>query len=199
VIPHTYLPHENVFHEGTPALALYCVRSGALKLFRRLEHGEEVVVGVRGPGDLLGLRGVLAGIPHATTATTLDRAIVCAIPGESFLELVRGNPMLGYRLLVRLARESRLTEEELVERNHCHVAKRTARFLAHQCRGEALVISTSDRGGLAMTREEMARLIGTTPETLSRTLHGLADQGILRLDRKEIQVRNLPALLKLAE
>jgi CRP-like cAMP-binding protein len=53
--------------------------------------------------------------------------------------------------------------------------------------------------GLSSSREELAQLIGTTPETLSRTLHGLADEGVLALDRKTIRVLDLPSLLKRAE
>ena len=196
-VAHTYEPRESVFHEGTASLAVYCVQSGTIELFRRLRGGEEVVVGVRGPGDLVGLRGVLAGLPYAATAITLDRATVFAIPAQVFLGLVRENPALGSRLLARLAWESRLIEEQLVERGHSHVRRRTARFLAGQARGE----STGPRAapaGISMSRVEMARQIGTTPETLSRTLHALADQRILRLDRKEIHVLDLPALLRAA-
>jgi CRP/FNR family transcriptional regulator len=198
-VSHAYRAHETLFHEGTPALAIHCVRSGAIKLFRRLENGEEVVVGIRGPGDLIGLRGVLAGIPYANTATTLDPAFVCAIPGETFVELVRENPILGLRILTRLARESRRAEEQLVERTHSRVAKRTARFLAQHFHAGALPAAAVARAGISMSREEMAQLIGTTPETLSRTLHGLADDGILALDRRMIRVLDLPALLKRAE
>ena len=198
-VPHLYRPHETLFHAGTPALALYCVRSGTLKLFRRLNHGEEVVVGVRGAGDLLGLRGVLAGICHATTAMTLDPAVVCAIPGEAFLGLVRESPMMGYRLLKRLANDSRLLEEQLVERTHNRVGKRTAQFLLRQVQMRAVRASGGARIGVSMRREQMAQLIGTTPETLSRTLHGFAADGILEVDRKRIRVRDVPALIKLAE
>jgi len=196
-VPHAYRAHETIFHEGTPALAVYCLRSGTIKLFRRLKHGEEVVVGTRGAGDLAGLRGVLAGMPYASTAMTLEPAIVCAIPGEIFVGLVRENPMLGYRILVRLARESRLLEGQLVERNHDRVAKRTARFLARHLPEDAP--STSACAGISTSREEMAQLIGTSPETLSRVLHGLADEGILELDRKEIRVLDLEALLRRAD
>jgi len=196
-VPHTYRAHETLYHEGTPALAVHCVRSGTIKLFRRLMHGEEVVVGTRGAGDLVGLRGVLAGIPYANTAMTLGPAAVCAIPGETFVELVRGNPTLGFRILTQLACHSRLLEEQLVERNHSTVAKRTARFLArhhHEAASRAGAPAV-----ISMGREEMAQFIGTTPETLSRMLHALVNEGILAMDRREIHILDLPALQKRAE
>jgi CRP-like cAMP-binding protein len=197
-VPHTYRPQESLFYAGTPALVLYCVRSGFLKLFRRLSNGEKLVVGVRGPGDLLGLRGVLAGTTYVTTATALDTVVVCAIPGQDFMRLVRENSTMGYRLLQRLARGSRLLEDQLVERTHDRVGKRTARFLLKHVRPAARV-STPTSVGIVMSREEMAQLIGTTPETLSRTLHRFAADGILEVGRKEIHVLDLTALLHLAK
>ena len=198
-VSHVYEAGDVVFHEGTPALAVYCVRSGALKLFRRVNHCDEVVVGMRGPGDLVGLRAVLAGLPYWTSATALERVVICAIPAQSFLELVGDNIAMAFQLLRRLACESRLVENQLVERQHNRVDKRTARFLAQVAQGLTPVGFTRPGHEISMHREEMARLIGTTPETLSRTLHGLSDRGILQLDRKHIKVRNLEALLKLAE
>jgi len=198
VVPHMYRAHETVYHAGTPALALYCVRSGKLKLFRRLSRGEEVVVGVRGPGDLLGLRSLLTQSSHVTTAMTLEPGVVCALPGVAFLGRVRENPKKGYRLLRQVASESHLLEEQLVERTHNRVVKRTAQFLIEQIQLQAAAASKGDRISIAMNREEMAQLIGTTPETLSRTLHGLATEGILAVERREIRVLDLAALVELS-
>jgi CRP-like cAMP-binding protein len=196
---HTYGAGETVFHEGTPALAVYAVGSGVIELFRRLDQGEEVVVGTRGAGDLVGLRGVLAGLPYATTGRTLERATLFCIPADCFVGLVRENATLAYRLLARLARESRLAETQLVERNHHRVAKRIARFLVERAQGPTPLNVAPPWREIAMSREDMARLIGTTPETLSRTLHGFAERGVLELDRKEIRIRDLASLLRLAE
>ena len=196
---HAYGAGEVVFHEGTPALAVYCVRSGSLKLFRRADDGDEIVIGTRNQGALVGLRAVLAGLPYWVTAMTLEPASVCTIPGEIFLGLVRENPVLAFQLLKRLACEYRITEELLVERKYQPVGKRTARFLARLVARNAPVSWVSPTGEISMNREEMARLIGTTPETLSRTLHLMAAGHVIELTRKSIRVRDAAELLKLAE
>lgn len=199
-VPHAYRAHESLFHEGTPALALHCVHAGAVKLFRRLYSGEEVVVGVRGAGDLVGLRGVLAGIPYATTAMTLGPATVCAIPGATLLALLRENAALAVRLLGRLALESRQAEDELVERAHCGVGQRTARFLVRWLApADAAACAPRGEAAPALGREEMARLIGTTPESLSRTLHAFAREGLLALEARRIRVLDPVALRRRAE
>ncbi len=187
VSPHTFRPHESIFHEGTPSLAVYCVRSGSLKLFRRLAGGQEIVTGVRGPGDLVGLRGVLSGQPYARTAQTLEATTVCAIPAEAFLQLARENAGLAMRLLTRLARESREMESALVERGHQHSLQRIACFLQRRFRdgdGEGAVI---DGDVLTMEREAMAQLVGCTVETLSRALHTLARAGAIDVDHRRIR------------
>lgn len=194
-VSHAYRAHEVLFHECTPALAVHCVRSGSIKLFRRLRNGEEIVVGIRRAGDLVGVRGILVGASYANTAATLEPTVTCSIPAEAFLVLLRENPMLGLRILTRIARESRAVEEQLVERNHIHVAKRTARFLAELFRDPG----PGSAGAASMTREEMAQLIGTTPETLSRTLHAFADEGIVALDRRTIRILDRQALLRRAQ
>lgn len=198
-LPHVYDAGAVVFHEGTPALAVYCIRSGSLRLFRRMNLGDEVVVGMREPGDLVGLRAVVSRLPYWSTAMTIERATVCAIPAERFLELAGENASLALLLLKRMALESRLVEDQLVGRNHHRVGKRTARFLVQLAQGHARFVSPRPGREITMNREEMARLIGTTPETLSRTLHGFGERGILDLDRKLIRIRDLDALVRLAD
>jgi CRP-like cAMP-binding protein len=198
-VSHAYLPRESIFHEGTPALAVYCVRSGTIKLFRRLDQGTEVVVATRGPGDLTGLRGVLGDIPYGASATALEPATVCTIPGEIFMSLVRENATLGCRLLVTMARESRLAEAQFVARMHSRVRQRLARFLADRMAEGSPAAPSGNAVAIPMSREELAQLVGTTPETLSRALHGFAEDGVLALDRREVRVLDRAALLKRAE
>jgi CRP/FNR family transcriptional regulator len=199
VSPHAYQRGQTIFHEGTPALAVHCIRSGTVKLSRRVGGGDEVVVGVLAPGELIGFRAVLADLAYGITAETLEPAVVCTIPRELFMGLVRESADLAIHLLKQLAREVRFTEEQLVERTRQSVSKRTARLLARLKQGSAPGFRASPRLGITMSREQMALFIGTTPETLSRTLHAFAGRGIVELDRKSIRVRDVAALLKMAE
>jgi CRP-like cAMP-binding protein len=199
VSPHAYRRGQTIFHEGTPALAVHCIRSGTVKVSRLTGDGHEVLVGVRRPGELIGFRAVLAELPCSITAETLEPAVVCTIPREIFMDLVRESTDLSIRLLKQLAREVHFAEEQLVERTRQRVSKRTARLLARLEQGGAPGSRARPWLGITMSREEMALLIGTTPETLSRTLHSLAEQGILELGRRVIRVRDVARLLNLAK
>jgi CRP/FNR family transcriptional regulator, polysaccharide utilization system transcription regulator len=198
VIPHAYRAGDTLFHEGTPALAVCCIRSGSIKLFRRLYGGQEVVIGVRRAGDLAGLRGVLARVPYANTAVTLEPTVACTIAAEDILRLARENPPLSLLLLARISLESRLIEERLVDLTHSRVAQRASRFVVQMVHQRASALPAGADHGLSMNREEMARLIGTTPETLSRTLRALAREGLLSMDRRRILVLDMPGLQRRA-
>jgi CRP/FNR family transcriptional regulator len=188
-----------VVHNDTPALGVLSVHSGQLKLTRLTRRGQEVVVGLRGPGDLLGVREVLSAAPYQVTVETLEPSVVCAIPRDSFLAVVRDSPELAMRLLGRLAHDCMLAEEQLVTRAELNVRARIARLL---------VALTDERRGaqrlsgcrqLSMAREEMAVLVGTTRETLSRTLGQFSRRGCVQLANGKVSILDPDTLQRLAE
>lgn len=198
-LPCSYRSRQTIFHEGTPSLAVHCIRSGTVKLSRGTAGGDEILVGIRSPGDVIGHRAVLADIPYGITAETLEPSVVCTIPRETFIELVLHDADLALRILRHLAREVCLVEEQLVERTRLRVHQRAARLLLRLARGHGPAAWIGPRLEITMNREQMALLVGTTPETLSRTLHALVERGILDLDRRAIRVRDEAALARLAE
>jgi CRP-like cAMP-binding protein len=187
---------ETIFYEGNPAFAVYCVSAGHIKLTRTGPHGGEHVVATRGAGDLLGCRAVLARGLYTVSAEPLRPSRACAIPRASFLEAVRGDAALSFAVLTRMARMTIESDDNLMARSVEHVRERTARYLL------GLMPETNGAGDIAidglLPRHEMAQLIGTTPETLSRTLHLLAVRGILELDHDRIVVHDPDALRRVA-
>ncbi len=184
-----------VVHHDTPALAILSVHSGHVKLTRSANNGHEVVVGMRGPGEMLGVREVLAKMPYQVSAEALEPSVLCAIPREAFLTAVRDCPDLAMRLLGCLSKDYLLTEEQLVARTHASVAARTSRLLAALANGRGASPGAAAAHSVSMGRDEMALLIGTTRETLSRSLRRLAEQGAVKLNNGTIRILN-PSLLE---
>jgi CRP/FNR family transcriptional regulator len=187
-----------VIHHDTPALAILSIHSGQAKLIRATHSGGDVVVGVRGPGELLGVREVLSGMPYQVSAETLTPSVLCAVPREAFLDVVRDCPELAMRLLAQLARDYLLTEEQLVARTHVRVVARTARLLLALTDERGADAGTSGAHQVPMSREEMALLVGTTRETLSRSLARLSGQGAVRLRNGVIRILDRPILERLS-
>ena len=138
-------------------------------------------------------------MPYGLTAVTLEPSRICAIPKDAFLDLVGHSPPLALELLRRLAVRSRLNEEQLVDRARLPVAARIARLLLGVHRHGGAARKGSSPEASAISREELALLIGTTRETLSRTLHEFAGKGLLELSASAIRVLDPDGLRRIAD
>ena len=197
-VAHAYAPGKPVFYEGNPAFAVYCVLQGTVKIWRSGSNGDEHVIRTRGKGDLVGARAVLAGGNYPVTAEPLETFVACTIPSEAFLELVRENQELAHRLLKKLAVETIETEGLILSRSMDHVRQRTARLLLKLVGTRLRIVPGPVQIKLPWRREVMAELAGTTPETLSRTLHAFVAEGIIEVERQDVRIVNMKALEKAA-
>ncbi|HXF49295.1 MAG TPA: Crp/Fnr family transcriptional regulator [Verrucomicrobiae bacterium] len=188
---------ESVFYEGEEVAAIYQVCSGLLKLFKTGRRKEELVIRLLGPGDVTGYRALLAGEPYAATAEAGEPSTVCAISKETFLGLLRRSPELSLSLLSKMAREMRHSEDQMVAMAQESVRQRTARLLLFLHGGQVGKLEKYKPGEpveVPLLHKEMAEMIGTTPETFSRTLHALARRGIIRVTKAKIFIENPAAL-----
>ncbi len=165
-----YQPGQLIFLEGTPAFVVYHIFSGFVKLSKNGRKGEKLVIRLKGPGDIFGHRAILAGEPYTSDAMAIERTVVCAVQKEMFLKLVRECPEFALRVMERPSQDLRASEEQAMSIAQENVRERVARLLLflvyyrENSKLDHLVIPNS------LTRIEMAEMIGTTPETLSRTL-----------------------------
>ena len=194
---HVYQPDQVIFHEGNPAFAVYCLHDGQIKLTKTGEKGEQKIIRLLGPGDILGYRAILANEPLAASAETLTACTVCIIPREIFTDILQLSPELSMKMMKKLSQELRVSEEQILSLLNHSVRQRAARMLLTL--GEA--VPGSNKGPYKIPhiqKNELAQMIGTTPETMSRTLKFFAQKGLIRLTHNTITVKNLPSLRKMA-
>jgi CRP/FNR family transcriptional regulator len=195
---HVFRRGQTIFYAGAPAHALYIVRSGRVKVFRTWRDGEEQVLRLLGPGELLGYRPLLANEPYVAGAEAVEDSTLCIIPAATLHELLQDVPGLALELLAKMARELRLSEDLMMDLIHRPVRQRAARLLLllfadNQGAAEPDLLRTRH-----LRRQDMARMIGTTPETFSRVLRGFAERGIVALTRDRIRIRDHALLHKVA-
>jgi CRP/FNR family transcriptional regulator len=198
-VTHTFRPRQVIFHEGTPPLAIYCIRSGRVKLYRNGWRGEEVVIRVLGPGAPFGYRPVLGSDLYSATAEAIEETEICVIPKQVVTELLRKSPVFALDLLARIAADLRVSEDRMLDLTQKSVRARSANLLLMFLDGAAEPADGGIRLSIPIQRKEMAQIVGTTPETFSRTLHEMAGQGIVSLTRSGIVVTDEPALRRAAE
>jgi len=187
----TFRAGQQLFAEGGPALAVHCLHEGHVKLTMAGEAGEELVLEFCKPGRLLGLRAVLADEPYEATAVAMEPSSVCTIPRAVVEDLFENTPDALRAATRVLAHEVRDAHRRLMEVVQHRVPQRVAHALVvMQARAE-----TEPR----MRRSDLAHMLGTTPETLSRTLHHLESRGAIAVTRTQIRVRDADLLRRIAK
>jgi len=185
-----------LFYEGHRATTIYSIYTGGVRLFKVGRKDEETTIRLLGPGDVVGYRALLANEPYAATAVAVEPSTICAISRETILTLLQQSPELALEMLARLSRELRTSEDQMISLLQESVRQRTAKLLLW------LADHNKDKSGdtidLPLQRKELAQMVGTTPETLSRTLRQFADRGIIEVSKTKILICSILPLKRLA-
>jgi CRP/FNR family transcriptional regulator len=178
---------EMVFLEGEPSAGLYVVQEGWLKSVKMSPAGREQIVRFVGPGEAFNELGVLAGTPNQVTVIALEPCAVWIIRREALLALLEADRHLASIITQNLARRALHLLSLVEDLSLRTVEARLARLLLQA--EEA----TLHRRPWA-TQSEMAARLGTVPDVLNRALRKLADEGLIRVARHQIQILDAEAL-----
>jgi CRP-like cAMP-binding protein len=177
---------------------MHCIRKGLVKVYKLTPQGEEQIIRVLGGGEIVGYRAVLAAEAFGATAETLVETMVCTIPADVLISLVRQSPDFALDFLAKLAQELRISEDELINLWHRTVRQRLAAVLLVLAEGSQPEPPRQGPPVVRMSRRDLARLIATTPESVSRALRRLGSEGAIECDRSAIRLVSLPSLRKAA-
>ncbi len=192
-----YKKGQIVFHEDSFPGGLFCIRSGAVKLYKVAANGREQIVRLAGEGNILGYRALIGGESYAATAVAMEDSTLCLVPRDTFFQLVTTDPQLSARIMRLLSSELKVAETRIVDIAHKSVKERLAETLLLL----AEKFGTRDDGqtiDIRLTREELANMIGTATESVIRLLSELNKQHILELEGKAIKILDRKALIRIA-
>lgn len=173
------VPGDVVHREGEPADRLFVVATGAVKLVAHDADGHEVVRDLVAPGEMFGTLQALGDDRHADEARALRHGCLLVLSAEVFRDLLHDVPGVALAALELTAgrlREARGAAQELatlpVERRLAATLLRLAHKVG-EWREEGLVLD------VALSQQDLAAMVGTTPESVSRTFRGLREAGLL--------------------
>ncbi len=188
---------EQFITEGEAVRGIYFVQSGLVKVHRNLGD-KETIVRFAKKGDIVGHRGVSSEQSvYPISATTLDVTQLCFVELPFFLSTLRINPELSYRLMLFFADELHLSEQKMANLAQLSVKNRLAwsLLLLHRVFGEGI---DNEYIGIDLSKKDLAAYVGTTYETVYRTLAELVDSGAITVDKKKIFIKNKSFLDSLA-
>ncbi|WP_443112284.1 Crp/Fnr family transcriptional regulator [Cupriavidus sp. IDO] len=177
---------DQFYRQGRPTTAVFPLRQGSAKSVYESPLGWRQVTGFSLPGDVLGLEPNEAPA-HATSAIALQDAICCVVTAETLREHM-AEPVFRDSVLKVMRRNAERERMLLVAVGSMKAAQRLAMLLLdltgeHQRRG-----STDGTLTLAMSRTDIASLLGLTLETVSRLLSRFASVGLIAVRQRRVRI-----------
>ena len=172
-----------IFYQGNAPSSVYFLCHGSVKLVRDARMGRQHILRMMTGPDFLGDRAFLAGQPYAASAQVMEESRVCAIDGQSFRALWRGEPELPRMLAIYLARKLAESDEAA-----CDLALRTIRELLAR-----LIVDRFESAGgevlqFSESRQDLADILGTSAEVISRTLSEFARKKLVARDGRGLRI-----------
>ncbi|GAB6904804.1 hypothetical protein JCM12296A_06380 [Desulfosarcina cetonica] len=190
-----YKRGESIFMEGDTADGFYIVADGQVKIFKSSPEGKEQILHIYGPGNPFGEVPVFSGSRFPANAVALAASRILFLPRQAFVDLIARHPSLSMNMLGELSMRLRQFTIQIENLSLKEVPSRLASYLIYLAKEQQRTDSVS----LEISKGQLASLLGTIPETLSRIFAKMSAQAMIRVDGPEIRLLDRQALVELAE
>lgn len=194
-----YEKGEFVIRPGGPPQGVFYILSGLVKAYDITKYGEENLLIIRKPGEILGLTWAITGHDRHIIYSTLAPTTLLQISREQFTGFLRTNPNAALPLLDMLVDMYRLHSERILNLEYRTVRERLVSFLLTQ--GRRFGRQTPDGVVLdvPLRHQDIASSISATRETTGRELSALERQGLLTSAQSVITLKDVEKLRKYLE
>ncbi|HAK55438.1 MAG TPA: hypothetical protein DCP38_08150 [Acidobacteria bacterium] len=190
----SYERGEQIFEEGAPSDFFYTIAAGRVKIFKMTPSGKDVILEIFGVGDPFGAVAVYESRPYPASAVALEETTCLLIPRDEFFRLLETHPSLVRGLLLGFTHRLVELANRIAELSGGRVEPRLARLFLKL--GDDL--GSSARGGtfvpLALSRQELADMTGTTIETCIRIMSRWGKDEIVRTEKDGFVLTDRKAL-----
>lgn len=186
--------NQTIFIEGDEGTGFYIVISGRVKVFKASADGKEQILHIYGPGQPVGEVPVFAGQHFPANAQAVEKSRLLFFPRQAFIELITAHPSLALNMLALLSMRLRQFTVQVENLSLKEVPGRLASYLIYLSEEQ----QHPERVSLPISKGQLASLLGTIPETLSRIFSRMSAQGYIDVQAAEIVLRDRAALEELA-
>jgi CRP/FNR family transcriptional regulator len=184
-----------IFSEGDAGNGFYTVVGGIVKIFKVAPEGKEQILHIFGPGEPFGEVPVFTGRPFPATAQAIAETSLLFFPKTAFVALIHHNPSLALSMLGVLSLRLREFTVQIENLSLKEVPGRLASYLLYlseeQGNPHAVILKIS--------KSQLASLLGTIPETLSRILARMAAARLISVQGGDIRLLDRNGLESLSE
>ncbi len=182
--------NQTIVEEGLSGDYMYVIREGHVKVTKLSGDGREKILELLGPGDFFGEMSLLDDAPRSASVKSLTETHILALSRPDFLKELRRNPDLGMAVIQELTRRVRQMDEQASSLSFQRVRERTQGLLVRLAKDD--VSQNGRRVTPPLTHQQIADMIGTSRETVTRIVKRLKDQGWLEQEGKHYLVPTTP-------
>jgi DNA-binding response OmpR family regulator len=176
---------EMIYREGEVAFYVLFVIKGKVKTYFNNEAGKEFITGLIQPGEFAGIVDLLTSEMYRESAMAAENGEIILIPKNEFFSLFISNHDVALRIIHLISKNTLELRERLFHIAYNSVRKRTANALLS-------FLKIADKGNLndslSISRDDLAAVIGITPESVSRTLHDFKEEKLITFKSKSSNI-----------
>ena len=191
-----YKKGEIIYTEGTRIKGCYFVYQGIIKIYQTGNEGKEQIIKFDQEGDIFGFRSVIRHEPACTSIETLSDTILCYIPDQILLDLIKSNSGFAYDMVQIACKELGDANRYIRDIAQKSVKERLA---------ESLLLLAKEFGmendgtlKLNINREDLSNFVGTATETVIRLLSDYKAEGLVEAKGRKIKLLNIEKMKTIA-
>ena len=178
---------ETVCEAGEMARSLFLVASGRVQLYRTTRDGRRFVIATLGPGSMFGEESLLGGQGPNTSAVALEPCTIWEMPSQRAMEISSTDALFGFGLMQAMGQRVLEAENQLERMAYSTVSARLAALL--------LELGQDSPGYVIhVTHQELADMLGTWRETVSKTLQEFRRRGLIASGRRQLTLLDIEGL-----
>jgi CRP/FNR family transcriptional regulator len=186
---------QTIFSEGDETKGFFVVVDGRVKIYKVSSEGKEQILHIFEAGQSFGEVTVFTGQQLPANAQTLSKTRILLFPRSAFVDLITANPSLALNLLAIMSKKLRQFAAQIENLSLKEIPARLASYLIYLAEEQG----TEDAVKLNVSKGQLASLLGTIPETLSRIFAKLSGQNLIRVEGPRISLLDRQGLEDLAE
>jgi len=176
---------EFLFCQGDIADTVYIVKEGNFKLIRTTENGDEAIMQIVGPGEILGESALFrSGTNHPVAAIAMEESKVCSIDRKSLEKIVKIEPDLAWQMIESLGNRLHNTWEQLTESNTQNAREKVLNLLVRLAQEHGEPCPQGQYIKIRLTQQEIASLVGVSRVMVSQVINDLISDNYLCKEKK---------------
>jgi CRP/FNR family cyclic AMP-dependent transcriptional regulator len=191
---------ETLFHQGDPGDEFMILTEGSVKVELMNSEGKELTLTILTPFQFLGELALLDDVPRSATVVSMEQSVLLSVNKRDFARILETYPRMSIPMLRQLTRRVRVLTDDIASMAFLDSYSRVTRKILNLA--EEMGVPNAEGHILidrALTHQQLANLVGTTRETVTKILNEMKDNGLLDIRRHRITILDRDELLARAD